>query len=149
MGLEEVMATKGAVPGEGMPNHDGPVRAEHELLPKAEQIYETHTLPALGDIGFHPVQRRGQATHRTRRHVPDQTRVRSPVVAGRALVAYVVTEVNKSENTLNSDIWIVSSEGGEPRPLTSSPKQDRHPRWSADGNGSRSNRTAAAPTKFT
>src|SRR5262245_3384821 len=48
-------------------------------------------------------------------------------------VAYVVTEVNKAENTLNSDIWLVASDSGEPRPLTSSPKHDRHPRWSPDG----------------
>ena len=48
-------------------------------------------------------------------------------------VAYVVTQVNKDENNSNSDLWIVPSEGGEPRQLTSSPKHDRHPRWSPDG----------------
>jgi dipeptidyl aminopeptidase/acylaminoacyl peptidase len=48
-------------------------------------------------------------------------------------VAYVVTDVVKAENRTNADIWVVSAEGGEPRQLTSSPKHDRHPRWSPDG----------------
>jgi len=48
-------------------------------------------------------------------------------------VAYVVTEVNKAENTSNSDIWLIPTEGGEPRQLTNAPKHDRHPRWSPDG----------------
>jgi dipeptidyl aminopeptidase/acylaminoacyl peptidase len=49
------------------------------------------------------------------------------------LVAYTVTEVDKAENRTDSDIWLVPTEGGEPRRLTNSPKQDRHPRWSPDG----------------
>jgi dipeptidyl aminopeptidase/acylaminoacyl peptidase len=48
-------------------------------------------------------------------------------------VVYVVTEVLKDENRTQSDLWIVSASGGEPRRLTSSPKHDRHPRWSPDG----------------
>ncbi len=49
-------------------------------------------------------------------------------------VAYVVTEVLKDENRTNSDIWLANADGsGEPRKLTSSPKHDRHPRWSPDG----------------
>jgi dipeptidyl aminopeptidase/acylaminoacyl peptidase len=48
-------------------------------------------------------------------------------------VAYVVTEVDKAENSTNSDIWLVPAEGGAPRKLTNSPKHDRHPRWSPDG----------------
>lgn len=48
-------------------------------------------------------------------------------------VAYVVTDVVYEENRTNSDIWLVSTEGGEPRRLTHSPKHDRHPRWSPDG----------------
>ena len=50
-----------------------------------------------------------------------------------ASVAYTVTEVDKAENRSQSDIWILPSTGGEPRRLTSSPKHDRHPRWSPDG----------------
>ena len=49
-------------------------------------------------------------------------------------VAYVVTEVLKDENRTNSDLWLANADGsGEPRKLTSSPKHDRHPRWSPDG----------------
>lgn len=48
-------------------------------------------------------------------------------------VAYVVTEVLKDENRTNSDIWLATIDGAEPRKLTGSPKHDRHPRWSPDG----------------
>ncbi len=48
-------------------------------------------------------------------------------------VAYVLTDVDKQENKTNSDIWLVPAKGGDPKKLTQSPKQDRHPRWSPDG----------------
>jgi dipeptidyl aminopeptidase/acylaminoacyl peptidase len=48
-------------------------------------------------------------------------------------VAYVVTEVDKPNNRTNSDVWVIPTSGGEPRQITSSPKHDRHPRWSPDG----------------
>ncbi|MCR6655492.1 MAG: S9 family peptidase [Opitutus sp.] len=48
-------------------------------------------------------------------------------------VVYVVTEVLKAENRTNADLWLVPVAGGEPRQLTTSPKHDRHPRWSPDG----------------
>lgn len=48
-------------------------------------------------------------------------------------VAFVITQVLKDENRTNSDIWLISSNGGEPKQLTNSPKHDRHPRWSPDG----------------
>ncbi len=48
-------------------------------------------------------------------------------------VVYVVTEVLKDENRTQSDLWLVSANGGKARRLTSSPKHDRHPRWSPDG----------------
>ncbi len=48
-------------------------------------------------------------------------------------IAFVVTEMNLENNSSNSDIWIVSSEGGDPWPLTSSPQSDSSPRWSPDG----------------
>ncbi len=48
-------------------------------------------------------------------------------------VAYVVSEMDLEENTNNSDIWIVSSEGGDPIRLTRGPKRDSSPRWSPDG----------------
>ncbi len=62
------------------------------------------------------------------------TRVSDPQISpdGR-LVAFVASVINKEQNRSNSDIWIVSSEGGTPRQLTSSDKADDRPRWSPDG----------------
>ncbi|MCP2617799.1 hypothetical protein NLC82_00080 [Candidatus Aminicenantes bacterium AC-335-A11] len=48
-------------------------------------------------------------------------------------VAFVITEMNKEENTSNSDIWLASIDGKLLRKLTSSPKADYRPRWSPDG----------------
>ncbi len=48
-------------------------------------------------------------------------------------IAHVVTDVDKAENRTDSDVWLVPTNGGEPRQLTRSPKHDRHPRWSPDG----------------
>ncbi len=47
-------------------------------------------------------------------------------------VAFVISEVNKTENKSNSDIWIISSNGGEAKNITNNPKSDNHPRWSSD-----------------
>ncbi len=48
-------------------------------------------------------------------------------------VAFVVTDADVAENKTSSDVWLVPTDGGEPRLLTTSPKHDRHPRWSPDG----------------
>lgn len=48
-------------------------------------------------------------------------------------VAYVVTTLDREQNVTNSDIWVVSTEGGEPLQLTQAPRADRAPQWSADG----------------
>lgn len=48
-------------------------------------------------------------------------------------VAYTVTYYSKETNKGNSDIWLVSINGGEPRQLTNSPKADNSPRWLPDG----------------
>jgi dipeptidyl aminopeptidase/acylaminoacyl peptidase len=47
-------------------------------------------------------------------------------------VAYVVGVPDREANSVNSDVWVVSTAGGEPRQLTRSPKHDRHPTWSPD-----------------
>ncbi len=61
-------------------------------------------------------------------------RVSDPQISPQGdLIAYVVTEMDKENNTSNSDIWIVPLAGGEPWRLTSSPKADSRPRWSPDG----------------
>ncbi|UCE19737.1 MAG: S9 family peptidase [Gemmatimonadota bacterium] len=46
---------------------------------------------------------------------------------------FVVSVTDREENKKDSDIWVVSSRGGEPRQLTTSPKGDTSPRWSPDG----------------
>ncbi|MCS6852356.1 MAG: S9 family peptidase [Gemmataceae bacterium] len=48
-------------------------------------------------------------------------------------VAYVVTTVDLAGNSMSSCIWLVPTDGGEPRQLTNTTKKDRHPRWSPDG----------------
>ncbi len=48
-------------------------------------------------------------------------------------VAYTVTYYSKETNKGNSDIWMVSINGGEARQLTNSPKADNSPRWLPDG----------------
>jgi len=48
-------------------------------------------------------------------------------------VAYVVTRVDLEKNQTNADIWLASTDGKSRRPLTTSPHQDRRPRWSPDG----------------
>jgi len=49
------------------------------------------------------------------------------------LIAFVVTVMDREANGGNSDIWVVSADGGQARLLTSSPKADFSPRWSPDG----------------
>jgi len=48
-------------------------------------------------------------------------------------VAYTVTYYSMEKNNSNSDIYIVSIDGGQPRRITMSPKADFSPRWSPDG----------------
>lgn len=45
-------------------------------------------------------------------------------------VQSVVADVDT--NSTNSDLWIVSTAGGEPRQLTNTPKSESHPRFSPD-----------------
>ncbi len=47
-------------------------------------------------------------------------------------VAYVVTSADMKENANDSDVWLVSTAGGEPVRLTTSKKNDNQPRWSPD-----------------
>jgi dipeptidyl aminopeptidase/acylaminoacyl peptidase len=48
------------------------------------------------------------------------------------LVAFVVTQADMKTNFRNSDVWLVAAEGGDPRPLTGSPRRDDAPQWSPD-----------------
>jgi dipeptidyl aminopeptidase/acylaminoacyl peptidase len=61
-------------------------------------------------------------------------RVSDPQISPKGdLVAFVVTVMDKEQNSSNSDIWLVPIQGGEIRMLTSSPQADIRPRWSPDG----------------
>jgi dipeptidyl aminopeptidase/acylaminoacyl peptidase len=48
-------------------------------------------------------------------------------------VAYVVTAADMKENANDSDVWLISTAGGEAVRLTASKKSDNQPRWSPDG----------------
>ena len=50
-------------------------------------------------------------------------------------LALTVTEYDMEENRGNSDIWLLSTKGGEPRRLTTSDKSDQSPKWKPDGSG--------------
>jgi len=49
-------------------------------------------------------------------------------------IAFTVSEAILEEDRYNSDIWLISLEGGESKQLTYSPEKDFSPRWSPDGN---------------
>src|SRR5262245_29364768 len=48
-------------------------------------------------------------------------------------VVYVVSELDRSTDKTNSSLWLVPSAGGPPKPLTTTPGTNNHPRWSPDG----------------
>jgi len=50
------------------------------------------------------------------------------------LVVYQVTKVSLEENKSSTNLWLAATDGKTPpRQLTTTPKSDRHPRWSPDG----------------
>src|SRR3954470_21897615 len=49
------------------------------------------------------------------------------------LVVYVVSEIDRDKNKGSSDLWLVPTDGGDPRRLTTAPGADNHPRFSPDG----------------
>ena len=48
-------------------------------------------------------------------------------------VVYTITIPSLEENKTNSDLWLVSSDGGTPRQLTNNSAQDANAAWSPDG----------------
>jgi Tol biopolymer transport system component len=50
-----------------------------------------------------------------------------------AWVAFVKLTVDKLHNNYHRAIWLVPTDGGEPRQFTSGTHQDHSPRWSPDG----------------
>ncbi len=62
------------------------------------------------------------------------TRVSSPAMSpDGGHVAFTVTTVNEEENARHSEVWMVSTGGGEPIRLTSPGTESTGPRWSEDG----------------
>jgi dipeptidyl aminopeptidase/acylaminoacyl peptidase len=49
------------------------------------------------------------------------------------LVAFTVTTVRESENKRHSEVWVVSTSGGEPQRFTSPSTESSNPRFSPDG----------------
>ncbi|MEO6397814.1 MAG: S9 family peptidase [Tepidiformaceae bacterium] len=49
------------------------------------------------------------------------------------LVAFVVTKLERSDDSYRSAIWLADGAGGEPRQFTAGAKRDTAPRWSPDG----------------
>ncbi len=47
-------------------------------------------------------------------------------------VVYVATRADVAKNSTSSTLWLVSTEGGAPRQLTTTDKKDSHPRFSPD-----------------
>ncbi|MGE5754346.1 MAG: S9 family peptidase, partial [Planctomycetaceae bacterium] len=48
-------------------------------------------------------------------------------------VVYVVGEIDRAADKMNSDLWLVPLAGGAPRRLTTVLGTNNHPRWSPDG----------------
>jgi dipeptidyl aminopeptidase/acylaminoacyl peptidase len=48
-------------------------------------------------------------------------------------VAFVVAEADFQQSRYRTDIWVVETEGGKPRPFTRSAEDESLPRWSPDG----------------
>lgn len=50
-----------------------------------------------------------------------------------AIVVYTLQRVDRKTEKKYSNLWIVSTKGGEPRQFTYGDQSDNHPRWSPDG----------------
>lgn len=50
-------------------------------------------------------------------------------------VAFGVSSLDMDANRRRSDLWMVSVEGGDPRPLTTDPAGEFNARWAPDGSG--------------
>ena len=64
-----------------------------------------------------------------------------------AWIAYTVGSADIEKDKRDSDVWMVSWDGTRTVQLTSSKDSESRPRWSPDGNTSRSRRRAATRTK--
>src|SRR6266542_3910023 len=61
------------------------------------------------------------------RHIPEVA-----IAPDGQSVAYVVSEADLKQSRYNTDVWIVSAQGGSPIKLTNGPGRDDSPRWAPD-----------------
>ncbi len=85
-----------------------------------------------------PLAAQGSSSAQGRAFTPEDwyrlTRVASPTMSpDGAWVAFTVTTVKEADNARHSEIWMVSTEGGEPIRLTSPGTESSNPRWSEEG----------------
>src|ERR1700675_756142 len=48
-------------------------------------------------------------------------------------IAYTIADTDKTANTRTSQIYVISTEGSEPRQITNEKQSSSGPRWSPDG----------------
>ena len=87
---------------------------------------------------FHPLVAQEAPDAKGRAFTPEDwyklTRLSTPAMSpDGSQVAFTVTTVDESENALHSEVWMVSTQGGEPVRLTSPGTESSRPRWSEDG----------------
>jgi dipeptidyl aminopeptidase/acylaminoacyl peptidase len=85
-----------------------------------------------------PVSVQGQDAADGRAFTPEDwyqlTRLSSPAMSPDGeWVAFTVTTVAEADNALHSEVWMVSTDGGDPIRLTSPGTESSRPRWSDDG----------------
>src|SRR6266542_2539584 len=61
------------------------------------------------------------------RHIPEVA-----IAPDGQSVAYVVSEADLKQSRYNTDVWLVSAQGGTPVKLTNGPGRDDSPRWAPD-----------------
>ena len=85
-----------------------------------------------------PLSAQESATSQGRAFTPEDwyklTRTSTPAMSpdGR-WIAFTVTTVAEADNALHSEVWMVSTNGGEPIRLTSPGSESSRPIWSEDG----------------
>lgn len=104
-------------------------------MPNRSTRLSTHPLPVLVVLLLTGIAEAQPRRPMTFDDVMAVRTVTSPAVSpdGR-LVAYVVTERDMKANESNADVWLASTDASRPPlRLTTSPKNDREPQWSPDG----------------
>ena len=85
-----------------------------------------------------PLSAHGQDAAQGRAFTPEDwyklTRLSSPAMSPDGeWVAFTATTVAEADNALHNEVWMVSTDGGDPIRLTSPGTESSRPRWSDDG----------------